>query len=144
MNLPPEQVPRPSQQVGSHRSSSKSSRISSDLREYASRHRCWLGIGAVLLLLVMCLGIVFAAHHYYISFGGQGFLKVRYEDTTSQVEVVDAPNVYLPLRKVATFYEYGSSGGSRRSPMEVPYYACGDQQASCEVYNQPVSSPNLH
>jgi hypothetical protein len=94
----------------------------------------------VVLLLVMCLGIVFAAHHYYVTFGGQGFLKTREQHATSQVEVVNPPMVYLPLRQVTTSDKDGSSGWSRRSPMEVPYYACGDQQASCEAYGQPVKS----
>lgn len=135
---PPETVSRPSQEAGCPQSSSKSSRISSEIREYVSRRRYWLSVGAVLLVLVICLGIVFAAHHYYISFGGQGFLKARVQYETSQLDVVDAAKVHLPFRKVAGTDKYNSSGWARRSPMEVPYYACGDQQASCEAYNQPV------
>jgi hypothetical protein len=104
-------------------------------RQYASRRRAWLCAAAVILLLLMCAGIVVAAHHYYVMFGGQGYLKIRSDEATSEV---DAPRVYLPSRKVATFSEDG--GWNKRSPMEVPYYACGDQQNSCEAYNQPVCS----
>lgn len=125
-------------QTESFQSFSKLSRRSTEFREYVSRRRCWLSVSAIILLLVMCFGIVFAAHHYYVSFGGQGFLKARDQYATSEF---DAPKVYLPLRKVATF---GEDSSWSRSPMEVPYYACGDQQASCEAYNQPVSPPIFH
>lgn len=108
---------------------------SKSFREYASRRRAWLCGAAVVLLLLMCVGIVVAAHHYYVAFGGQGYLKARDTDATWEV---DAPKVYLPLRKAARFSEDGRR--IRRSPMEVPYYACGDQQSSCEAYNQPVST----
>ena len=126
--LPPQAEP--------FQSSPKSSHTPSEFRDYVSRRRCWLTIGAVLLLLVMCLGIVFAAHHYYIEFGGQGFLRTRDQYATLDF---DAPKLFLPLRKVA---KLGQDGRWSRSLMEVPYYACGDQQSSCEAYNQPVSSLN--
>lgn len=103
--------------------------------QYASRRRAWLCAAAVMLLLLMCVGIVVVAHHYFVEFGGQGYLKVR--DYCPTLDL-DALKVYLPMRKVAIFSEDGR--GNRRSPMGVPYYACGDQQSSCEAYNQPVSS----
>jgi hypothetical protein len=87
----------------------------------------------------MGIGIVVTAHHYYVSFGGQGYLMAR---TNSAALVNETAKVYIPLRKIASF---GGDGiWSRISPMEVPYYACGDQENSCEAYNQPASSPYLH
>jgi hypothetical protein len=133
MYTQPDPVSPPPPQADRSQSSSKSSRTPSELPEYVPRRRWWLIAGAVLLLLVMCIGIVFAAHHYYIEFGGQGFLKDRDLFASSDL---DAPKVFLPLRKVATFGD--DDRWSRRSPMEVPYYSCGDQQSSCEAYNQPV------
>jgi hypothetical protein len=103
------------------------------IREYTSRRRYCLSISAIIVLLVMGTGIVFAAHHYYVSFGGQGFLRAKDSYAISEP---NAPKAYLPLRKVAAFSADGPR--RRRSPMEVPYYACGDQQSSCEASGQPV------
>ena len=114
-------------------SESKTSSQSS-FRDFVSCPRRWLCAIAVVLILIMGVGIVVAAHHYYVDFGGQGYLKSR------KVEAIwenEAAKVYLPLRKIATFGDCGRQ--IRRSPVEVPYYACGDQQSSCEAYNQPVS-----
>ena len=144
MSSPTDQVPHPRPPTDFSRSASKHSHISSELREYVSRRRYWLAAGAVILLLVMCLGIVYVAHHYYVTFGGQGFLKARKQDAASRAETADAPVVYLPLRRVATFNMDSGFGWSSRSPMEVPYYACGDQETSCEAYGQPVRPLNLH
>jgi hypothetical protein len=94
----------------------------------------------------MCLGIVFAAHHYYVAFGGQGFLKLRDQDATYRAGPFNAPDTYLPLRKIATLAQDVDMEERRRyvGPLEVPYYACGDQQSSCEAYGQSVRSVNLH
>lgn len=104
------------------------------VRDHGSRRRAWLCLGAILLLLLMCATIIITAHVYFHEFGGQGWLKIKEGGATLTVET---PMVYLPLRKIATV----SDIAGRRSPMEVPYYACGDQQQSCEAYNQPVSTP---
>jgi hypothetical protein len=128
-NLQPNSGPHFLSQTTYSRSPSKTSnsRISKT-GQHTSRRRCWLGFGAILVLSIMCLGVVFVAHHYYRTFG------------------VASPRLYLPLRKIEVGKEDISldSGWARRSPMEVPFYACGDQQNSCEAYNQPVSLHNLH
>jgi hypothetical protein len=88
-----------------------------------------------MIVLIMALGLLFVAHQYYIEFGGQGWLKGR-EERRKQNEIY-ANHLFLPLRK----QEVWTAGSGRRSPQnDVPYYACGDQQNSCQTYNQPVSS----
>jgi hypothetical protein len=88
-----------------------------------------------MIVLIMTLGLLFVAHQYYIGFGGQGWLKSR-EELQKQNEVYQN-HLFLPLRK----QEVWNAGSERRSPQnDVPYYACGDQQNSCQTYNQPVSS----
>ena len=118
------------------------SKVSSkrSFREYVPRCRRWLCAIAILLALVMCLGIILVAHHYYVSFGGQGYLKFRNLEAALRH---DGRQTYLPMRKVhvASGEDVGST---RRSAMEVQYYACGDQQSSCEAYNRPVSHCCLH
>ena len=120
--------------------SSSSSDRRSRAREYVQRRRCWLSALAVLLVAVMVVGIIFAAHKYYHDLGGQGFLKTR-----RGLQMGSASNVYLPLRKVEirdddneSFLVYGA-GFIRRSGQNVPFYVCGDQQHNCEAFGQPVS-----
>ncbi len=100
-----------------------------------SRYRWVLYFLVGMIVLIMALGLLFVAHQYYVGFGGQGWLKSR-EERQKQNEIY-ANHLFLPLRK----QEVWTVGSGRRSPQnDVPYYACGDQQNSCQTYNQPVSS----
>lgn len=108
----------------------------SGFRRYVSKRRWWLGIGALFLFLGMIVGIIFAAHKYYVSFGGQGFLKNRSSHTEPTAEV---PIFFLPIGQVELRHgRVLDLEISERSPKNVPYYTCGDQQHSCEAHNQPV------
>lgn len=98
---------------------------SSQFRSYIAKRRWWLWVGVVLVLIAMVIGIIFAAHKYYVSFGGQGFLKAREEP-------LGQPTLFLPLRPI----QYEEMGTKRAN---VPYYACGDQLHSCKAFNEPVS-----
>lgn len=104
---------------------------------YSRHRRYWLSALAVLFVAVMVIGIVFVAHKYYHDMGGQGFLKTR--------RVGSPADVCLPLRKTEIRDGHGesisasSAGYSRRSGEDVPFFACGDQQNSCEAFGQPVS-----
>jgi hypothetical protein len=106
----------------------------SELHRYVSKRRWWLISGAFIVLVVMIIGIVFAAHKHFVDFGGQGFLKARIVER--EVMPHESHVLFLPLRQISLH----NSAIPNRSPKNVPYYACGDQQHSCEAYNQPVSS----
>lgn len=117
--------------------SSSRSRASS-FRDGFSRYRWVLYFLVGMIVLIMALGLLFVAHQYYIGFGGQGWLKSRGE--RRKQNDIYANHLFLPLRK----QEVWTAGSERRSPQnDVPYYACGDQQNSCQTYNQPVSSIHL-
>lgn len=76
-----------------------------------------------------------SSYSYYHEDGGQGWLELRAEFKSP---------VHLPLRKVDVCKDDDSIfGWSRRATEGVPFYACGDQQSSCEAYNQPVSAPSV-
>jgi len=115
---------------------------SGSARDTRLRKRCWLSALAVLFVIIMAVGIVFVAHKAYHDMGGQGFLKIR-RGLLNLVEE-DVPEIYLPLRKVKrgtdeeSLLVYGV-GHIKRSPDNVPFYACGDQQHNCEAFGQPVS-----
>jgi hypothetical protein len=114
-------------------------RRASTFSETFLRGRSILGLLAFVILIVMTIGVIFAAHSYYVQFGGQGFLKVRHE------QLNDLAEVYLPLRDIQQ-YEEGSllpylPWNKRFPQVEIPYYTCGDQQNSCEAYAQPVCLP---
>ncbi|TVY91280.1 hypothetical protein LAWI1_G002200 [Lachnellula willkommii] len=102
---------------------------------YSRNRRYWLSALAVLFLAVMVIGIVFVAHQYYHDMGGQGFLKTR--------RLGSPADVCLPLRKIEIrdgrdeSLSVSSAGYNRRSGEDVPFYACGDQQNSCEAFGQP-------
>lgn len=103
---------------------------------FLSRRYILLG-SAIVVILLMCTGVIFAAHSYYHQWGGQGFLRARDQDLQ---EIT--PNVFLPMKKIGV-YEDGSLLSYlppfKRDPqMDIPYYACGDQQNSCEAFQQPV------
>ncbi len=116
--------------------SSSSSRLS-DIKEYMSRRRCWLGTLCIVVIIVMVIGLAFTAHQYYHDFGGQGWLKARTQHREGNS--ANIAQVYLPLRQIQRFKE--SSINERQVGKNVPYYTCGDQQNSCESFSQPVSSP---
>ena len=131
MNLQPNPE-QPPQRILSP--SSSRSRASS-FRDGFSRYGWVPYFLAGMIVLIMALGLLFVAHQYYIGFGGQGWLKSR-EELQKQNEIYQN-HLVLPLRK----QEVWNAGSERRSPQnDVPYYACGDQQNSCQTYNQPVSS----
>lgn len=106
-----------------------------------SKRRILLFLLAIIVLALMVIGIVFAAHRYYIQFGGQGWLKKR----TLKMGVPEPilPHLYLPMRQVESIAEVAVSWGlAERTPGNVPFYTCGDQQESCEEFSQPVSHLN--
>ena len=77
---------------------------------------------------------------YYHEWGGQGWLKSRAQ--TQNLKAADVQEVYLPLRKVEIRKDDTLRFEWNRGSMgSVPFYVCGDQQSSCEAYNQPVSTP---
>ena len=127
----PQSTPQPPQ-PGFTRTSS-SSRTSS-FRDGFSRYRWVIYCLAGVVILVMALCLLFVAHQYYREFGGQGWLKVR--DESQEQDEFYADTLFLPLRK----QEVWKVDSQRRSPQHnVPFYVCGDQQSSCETYEQPVS-----
>jgi hypothetical protein len=113
--------------------------VNSSDSKSCSYGRFFLSIFAVLMIIVMAIGIVFVAQRAYHDLGGQGFLTSREESDNSNS--VPAPDIYLPLRMVENDLKelHLRLGFGKRSPGDVPFYACGDQQQSCGAYNQPVS-----
>ncbi|PMD23664.1 hypothetical protein NA56DRAFT_596098, partial [Hyaloscypha hepaticicola] len=113
-------------------SPSSSRSCASSFRDGFSRYRWVLYFLVGMIVLIMALSLLFIAHQYYIGFGGQGWLKGR--DERQEQHEIYANHLFLPLRK----QEVWTAGSQRRSPQnDVPYYACGDQQNSCQTYNQP-------
>lgn len=118
-------------------SPSSSSPPWSALRRYVFRRWC-LGVLAVVMIVIIVFGILFAAHAYYHAMGGQGFLKAKRWDLGSGQH--DGTEVYLPLREIETLGMESSTWGLfGRSPKNIPFYTCGDQQNSCETFAHPVS-----
>lgn len=100
------------------------------------RRAFWLSLLSVTVIIAMTIGLVFTAHQYYHNMGGQGWLKAR---TQHRKGVVDRKaQLYLPMRQIQMFKEPNIR--ERQGGKNVPYYTCGDQQNSCETYNQPASS----
>ncbi|KAE9375577.1 hypothetical protein N431DRAFT_454203 [Stipitochalara longipes BDJ] len=117
-------------QAARSRSSSRSRASSS--RYHASQYKWLICFLAGMVILIMAIGLLFVAHQYYLEFGGQGWLKIR--DESQEQKVVIAHNLFLPLKKQGNWI----TDLQRRSPQdEVPFYQCGDQENSCETYNQP-------
>ena len=117
---------------GTHSPSSSGSRAS-NFRYHASQYKWLICLLAGIVLVIMAIGLLFVAHQYYLEFGGQGWLKVR--DENQEQKVVFADNLFLPLKK---HERWNIDLGSRLPQNDVPYYQCGDQENSCETYNQPV------
>lgn len=109
----------------------------SSFKNYVARRRRWLAAIALVLIACIVVGIIFTAHTHYHSFGGEGFLKSRGFAGANP----DMPRLFLSLRKIEV-PEKSVSWDPRtgRSPKNVPFYTCGDQQQSCEAYGQPVSA----
>jgi hypothetical protein len=99
-----------------------------------------LVILSVAVIIVMIIGLIFAAHYYFHIWDGQGFLKAR--RPVPDLRSDEGPRSCLPLRSMAqpTDRIYGFDySGVKRSPSITPFYPCGDQQNSCEAYHQAVS-----
>ncbi len=133
MNQQPEQ-PHPATIL----SQSTCSTCSSEDRSNVSRGRLWLSLLAVLILVGMLIGIIFAAHQYFVDFGGQGFLRSR-SARQSTLSVAVLPHLFLPVRKTQASIESHVWWKWYKRQSNVPYYTCGDQLNSCEAYDQPVS-----
>lgn len=119
-------------------SRSTSSSRSSKVRQYVSKGRWWLGAIAIVMVIVMIIGILFASHVYYHALGGQGFLKAKRHETDSKG--VSGTQLYLPVRKIETVIRDKSFWALfGRSPKNIPFYTCGDQLNSCATFAQPVS-----
>ena len=117
---------------GTHSPSSSRSRAS-NIRYHASQYKWLIFFLAGMIIIIMAIGLLFVAHQYYLEFGGQGWLKVR--DENLEQRHVFAHNLFLPLKR----QERWTTTVRHRSPQnEVPFYQCGDQENSCETYNQPV------
>ncbi|KAL2071527.1 hypothetical protein VTL71DRAFT_12762 [Oculimacula yallundae] len=128
----PDQLP---ETITVSRSASSDSR-GSKARQYVSKGRWWLAGIAILMVIAMIIGIIFAAHVYYHSMGGQGFLKVRRQQPASKDD--DGTQLYLPMRRMEYVAQERSIWGLiGRSPKNIPFYTCGDQLNSCESFNQP-------
>lgn len=99
--------------------------------------RGWLCYLSCLLVVIIIIGIAFSAHVYYHDMGGQGWLKMKHRSLERFDQTQDSTQVCLPSRQLAphnlTYIL------SPRTPANVPYYTCGDQQNSCEAYAHPVS-----
>ncbi|KAG4429788.1 hypothetical protein IFR05_014724 [Cadophora sp. M221] len=124
----------PSQTTTPSRSSSSSR--NSKIRQYVSKGRWWLGGIAIVMVIIMIIGILFASHVYYHALGGQGFLKAKRHEMESKEN--SSTQIYLPIRKLETVVQGKSFWGLiGRSPKNIPFYTCGDQLNSCETFNQP-------
>ncbi|PMD45200.1 hypothetical protein L207DRAFT_578136 [Hyaloscypha variabilis F] len=120
------------QELQAARSPSSYRSRASTFRQHASQYKWLICFLAGVIILIMAIGLLFVAHQYYHEFGGQGWLKVR--DKSQEQEDVFARNLFLPLKKRKGWI----TDLQRRSPEdEVPFYQCGDQENSCEAYNQP-------
>jgi len=121
------------QALQSSRSRSSSRSRAESIRYHASQYKWLICFLAGMVLIIMAIGLLFVAHQYYLEFGGQGWLKVR--DENQEQEVVLADNLFLPLKNQKRW----TTDLHHRSPQnDVPFYQCGDQENSCEIYNQPV------
>jgi hypothetical protein len=109
---------------------------SSTFREYVL-HRWLLGVLAIIMVAIMVVGIIFAAHGYYKALGGQGFLKAKREAASPGQN--NGTLAYLPLRKVEVPVKGQTDWSLVGRQKNVPYYICGDQRNGCESFNQPVS-----
>ncbi|RDW62703.1 hypothetical protein BP5796_11005 [Coleophoma crateriformis] len=114
----------------------------STFKRHIVRNQLWLAALAVILVAGMIVGIVFAIHDHYHSFGGQGWLKAR---NPKQQE--DAARLYLPLQRLEvqpTGVQWSPwYGWLKRSPTNPPFYTCGDQRNICcpvGLICQPTSS----
>lgn len=135
-----EPLPASSQTIDDPASSCSQSRFA-DPNAHAMRRRrrrqFLIGV-SVMVVAGMGVGLVFIAHHYYHMWGGQGFLKARHFEVDLQLS--DA-HTYLPLgltakhnMAVRDFQDLHL----KRFPKNVAFRPCGDQQNSCEAYDQPV------
>ncbi|KAM3079387.1 hypothetical protein ACMFMG_005819 [Clarireedia jacksonii] len=108
----------------------------------------WLIYLAALMVIIIVIGLLATAHTYYHEMGGPGWLKSKRErvevEHTYPRQSIPEPQICLPSRRFA--FEKGDVSPlyiNGRSPANVPYYTCGDQQNSCEAYGHPVSGSAL-
>jgi hypothetical protein len=119
--------------------SRSSSRLSTLYLRDARRCRVILAVLSIAIAIGMIIGIIFVAHSYFHSWGGQGFLRARGE--VLNVNHRDRPLSHLPLRQMVVPVKkiHGlKHAGVQRSRSILPFYLCGDQQNSCEAYSRPV------
>jgi hypothetical protein len=96
----------------------------------------------IAIIVGMVIGIIFAAHYYFHTWGGRGFLKAR--KFVPDLRSDKRPQSCLPLRSkwrpIDEIHGIHAHDYSRvkRSPLTPPFYPCGDQQNSCEAYSQAV------
>jgi hypothetical protein len=140
MSIPPPIQQEPSAEIGPSQSPS-SHRLSRSCKKILS----WRGLLiylALLMVIIIIIGLLATAHTYYHEMRGFGWLKSKRErvEHTYLGDSILEPQICLPSRRLAL--ENGSISPPHitgRSPANVPYYTCGDQQNSCEAYGHPVS-----
>lgn len=101
--------------------------------------RAWLCYLACLLVIIIIIGIVCSAHVYYHDMGGQGWLKLKQRSFEGSDQFQNFSQVCLPTRQLG--FDNSRFALNSRTPVNVPYYTCGDQQNSCEAYAHPVGLP---
>lgn len=153
---PPAAMAQPNQYIVSQRPSTASSLNSSGVSSGRSRFlrlRYLLTVLAIIITIIIAISLVFVAHVYYHEMGGQGFLKKR--DIPRSPDT-DLSSLFLPLRKIESAGDAREDDGKSLLPylpwntrslgpgQNVPYYTCGDQQSSCEAYDQPVCCSPSH
>src|SRR4051812_43050415 len=135
MSIPPPIQQEPSAETGTPQPPS-SQRLSRSCKKILG-WRGWLIYLAVLMVIVIVFGLLATAHTYYHEMGGFGWLKSKRErvEHTYREQSILEPQICLPSRRFAL--DNGSISPpyiTGRSPANVPYYTCGDQQNSCEAY----------
>ncbi|KAG4031801.1 hypothetical protein MFRU_008g01600 [Monilinia fructicola] len=67
--------------------------------------------------------------------GGQGWLKLKQRSFEGSDQFQNFSQVCLPTRQLG--FDNSRFALNSRTPVNVPYYTCGDQQNSCEAYAHP-------
>jgi hypothetical protein len=99
--------------------------------------RFHFGLFAFALFIATGVGLTFFTHYHYHPSYSQGFPGGRIVDQLAPGNR-DMRN-HLPLRQIAIVMDYKSKHSEiKRDPSSPPFYTCGDQQNSCEAFQQPV------
>jgi hypothetical protein len=140
MSVPPpiQQAPRAAIDTSQSPSSRRFSRLCKKMLSWRGLLICL----AALLVIIIVIGLLATAHTYYHEMGGLGWLRVKRErvEHTYRGQSMLESQICLPSRRVVL--ENGGVSPMHiigRSPANVPYYTCGDQQNSCEAFGHPVS-----